>query len=106
MAKEVALLMAAGDAIGAAVARRFAAGGYIVCIGRRDPEKSSQLIAELKEQGQEVHAFAVDTRNEAEVQKLFADVEADFGPITVCLFNGGSNVNKSSSRPQTTFAIS
>ena len=36
---EVALLVGAGDAIGAAVARRFAAGGYSVCIARRDAEK-------------------------------------------------------------------
>ncbi len=38
-APEVALLVGAGDAIGAAVARRFAKGGYIVCIARRDGEK-------------------------------------------------------------------
>jgi hypothetical protein len=33
---KVAVLVGAGDAIGAAVARRFALGGYHVCIGRRD----------------------------------------------------------------------
>ena len=33
----VALLVGAGDAIGAAVARRFATGGYSVCVARRDP---------------------------------------------------------------------
>ena len=42
-APEVALLVGAGDAIGAAVARRFAKGGYIVCIARRDGEKSKAL---------------------------------------------------------------
>jgi NAD(P)-dependent dehydrogenase (short-subunit alcohol dehydrogenase family) len=92
--QRVALLVGAGDAIGAAVARRFAAGGYAVCIGRRQPEKSGELIAELTKLGQGVHAFAVDARSEADVQKLFADVEAKVGPIDVCLFNAGSNVNK------------
>ena len=38
----VALLVGAGDAIGAAVARRFAAGGYQVCVARRDAEKSTR----------------------------------------------------------------
>jgi NAD(P)-dependent dehydrogenase (short-subunit alcohol dehydrogenase family) len=90
----VALLVGAGDAIGAAVARRFAAGAYAVCIGRRQPEKSGELIAELKNLGQGVHAFAVDVRSEAEVQKLFAEVEAKVGPIDVCLFNAGANVTK------------
>jgi len=46
--KGVAMLIGAGDAIGAAVARRFAKGGYKVCIGRRDAKKSDELLQELK----------------------------------------------------------
>lgn len=90
----VAILVGAGDAIGAAVARRFAAGGYTVCICRRDAAKSQKLIDELKAAGHDAHAFSVDARQEAEVQNLFADVEKNIGPIEVCLFNAGSNVNK------------
>ena len=91
---QVALLVGAGDAIGAAVARRFALGGYKVCIARRDAAKSDGLIAELKAEGCEVHAFGVDARQESEVQTLFARVEDNIGPIEVCLFNAGSNVKK------------
>ena len=91
---KVALLIGAGDAIGAAVARRFALGGYHVCIGRRDTAKSQGLIAELAAKGARAQAFGVDARNEAEVQTLFAKIEAEIGPIEVCLFNAGSNVNK------------
>jgi NAD(P)-dependent dehydrogenase (short-subunit alcohol dehydrogenase family) len=91
---EVVLLVGAGDAIGAAVARRFAVGGYKVCIARRDAAKSDALIEELRAQGCEVHAFSVDARQEAEVQNLFARVEDTIGPIEVCLFNAGSNVKK------------
>jgi NAD(P)-dependent dehydrogenase (short-subunit alcohol dehydrogenase family) len=91
---EVALLVGAGDAIGAAVARRFAAGGYKVCIARRDAAKSDALIEELRAEGCEVHAFSVDARQEAEVQNLFARVEDTIGSIEVCLFNAGSNVKK------------
>ena len=90
----VALLVGAGDAIGAAVARRFAKGGYKVCIGRRDAAKSAALLQELKAAGCEAHAFSVDARQEAEVQALFARVEDTIGPIEVCLFNAGSNVSK------------
>ena len=92
--RKAALLVGAGDAIGAAVARRFAAGGYAVCIARRDPSKSQPLVEEMKAAGHEVHAFAVDARKEAEVQSLCEQVERDVGPIEVCLFNAGSNVNK------------
>ena len=90
----VAILVGAGDAIGAAVARRFAEGGYTVCICRREAAKSQGLVDELKAKGHNIHAFSVDARQEAEVQKLFAEVEQSIGPIEVCLFNAGSNVNK------------
>ena len=90
----VAILVGAGDAIGAAVARRFAAGGYTVCICRRDAAKSQKLIDELKAAGHDARAFSVDARQEADIQNLFADVEKNIGPIEVCLFNAGSNVSK------------
>lgn len=90
----VAVLVGAGDAIGAAVARRFARGGYAVCVARRDAAKSQGLVDELKAEGLEIYAFSVDARQEAEIQGLFARVEETIGPIEVCLFNAGSNVNK------------
>jgi NAD(P)-dependent dehydrogenase (short-subunit alcohol dehydrogenase family) len=92
--REVALLVGAGDAIGAAVARRFAEGGYTVCIARRDGEKSKALAEELAAKGQEIHTFSVDARKEEEVQRLFATVEREIGPISICLFNAGSNVSR------------
>jgi NAD(P)-dependent dehydrogenase (short-subunit alcohol dehydrogenase family) len=90
----VAILVGAGDAIGAAVARRFAKGGYAVCICRREAAKSQALVDELRAEGREAHAFSVDARQEKEVEGLFTRVENEIGPIEVCLFNAGSNVNK------------
>jgi len=90
----VALLIGAGDAIGAAVARRFAEGGYKVCIARRDAAKSQKLVDELTAEGRDVYAFSIDARQEAEVQNLFARIEETIGPVEVCLFNAGSNVSK------------
>src|SRR5258708_8354398 len=90
----VAILVGAGDAIGADVARRFANGGYAVCICRRDATKSQGLVDELTAAGHKIYAFSVDARQEADVQKLFAEVESNIGPIEVCLYNAGSNVNK------------
>jgi NAD(P)-dependent dehydrogenase (short-subunit alcohol dehydrogenase family) len=90
----VAILVGAGDAIGAAVARRFAKGGYAVCICRRDAAKSQGLVDELKAEGHEIHAISVDARQEKAVEELFARVEKEIGPVEVCLFNAGSNVNK------------
>src|SRR3954466_10514482 len=92
--RSVAILVGAGDAIGAAVARRFAMGGYTVCICRRDASKSQGLVGELRAGGHNIHAFSVDARQEAEVQGIFARIEKEFGPIEVCLYNAGSNVSK------------
>ncbi len=90
----VVVLVGAGDAIGAAVARRFAQGGYTVCIARRDAAKSQGLVDEMAAEGRAVHAFSVDARQETEVQALFERIENDIGPVEVCLYNAGSNVNK------------
>src|SRR5689334_19927604 len=90
----VAILVGAGDAIGAAVARRFAKGGYAVCICRREAAKSQALVDELNAEGHEIRAYSVDARQEKDVQDLFARVESEVGPIEVSLFNAGSNVNK------------
>jgi len=93
-AAKVALLVGAGDAIGAAVARRFACGGFAVCIARRDAAKSQALIEGIRSDGGEVRAHSTDARKEENVTALFAEVERDVGPIEVCLFNAGSNVSK------------
>jgi len=91
--RPVALLVGAGDAIGAAVARRFAAGGLQVCVARRDAAKAKPLIDEVAASGGTLQAFSVDARQEAAIKDLFAKVEREVGPIEVCLYNAGSNVN-------------
>ncbi len=87
----VALLVGAGDAIGAAVARCFAAGGFRVCIARRDAEKSHGVVQEIEAAGGVARAVGTDVRSEPAVQALFAEVEAQLGPVEVCLFNAGAN---------------
>ena len=90
----VALLVAAGDAIGAAVATRFAVGGYKVVIARRDASKSQALVDALTAAGCDIRAFSTDARDEATVRELFERVEKEVGPIEVCLFNGGANIGR------------
>src|SRR3954468_14052429 len=89
----MALLVGAGDAIGAAVARRFAAGGYTVCIARRDAEKSRSVVQQIIASGGIAHAVSTDVRSEEAVQAVFARAEAELGPVEICLFNAGANVN-------------
>ena len=90
--KPVALIIGAGDALGGAIAKRFARGGYAACVTRRSVEKLMALKSEIEAAGGICHTFGSDAREEEDVIKLFADIEANIGPVEVCVFNIGGNV--------------
>jgi NAD(P)-dependent dehydrogenase (short-subunit alcohol dehydrogenase family) len=89
---KVALVVGAGDATGGAIARRFAAEGYTVCVTRRKVEKLAGLIAAIEADGGKVHAFGSDARREEQVEALIEEIERDIGPIEVAVYNIGGNV--------------
>ncbi len=89
--KPITVVVGAGDYIGAAIARRFAAGGYPVVVGRRNGDKLTPLAEEIRAAGGECHPFAMDARKEESVAEFFAEAEK-IGPIEVCVFNVGGNV--------------
>ena len=88
---KIAVIVGAGDAIGSAVGRRFAKGGYTVCLIRRSAEKAAPHIAAIEAAGGRAYAFASDARDEAATKALFETIERDIGPIEICLFNAGAN---------------
>lgn len=89
--KGVALILAAGDGIGAAIVERFAIGGYHTVIVRREPEKSQAQMDELETQGCTLTALSADVRDDESMASLFARVESQIGAIEVCVYNGGAN---------------
>jgi len=88
----IALVVGAGDHIGAAIARRFAAGGFTVCLGRRRGDQLAPLISEIEQRGGTAHGFSLDARDEQQVQERFAWIEDTVGPIEVVVSNVGGNV--------------
>lgn len=88
----VALIVGAGDAIGSAIARKFAGEGLTVCVARRNADRLQPLVEELTGAGHRVHAFACDARKEEAVASLFANIEASVGELEVVVFNVGANV--------------
>jgi NAD(P)-dependent dehydrogenase (short-subunit alcohol dehydrogenase family) len=90
--KKVALVIGAGDATGAAIARRFAREGYIVCATRRSAEKLQPLVDEIRAAGGVAHGFASDARKEDQVAELVEHIETQVGAIEVFVFNIGANV--------------
>jgi NAD(P)-dependent dehydrogenase (short-subunit alcohol dehydrogenase family) len=90
--ERVALVVGAGDAIGSAIAGKFANEGLTVCAARRNSERLATLIEELNAAGHRAHAFSCDARDEEAVSRLFADIERDIGELEVVVFNVGANV--------------
>lgn len=90
----VCLVIGAGDATGAAVARRFAAEGYTACVTRRPRhmDRLEALAQSIRDAGGQAVAFGVDAREEDDTIGLFEEIERDVGPIEVCVFNIGGNV--------------
>ncbi|RKG37718.1 SDR family oxidoreductase [Acinetobacter rongchengensis] len=89
---KVALVIGAGDATGGAIAKRFAQGGYITCMTRRNAEKLQPLIEEIELAGGVAYGFASDARKEEQVMQLVEEIESNIGEIDVLVFNIGANV--------------
>ncbi|HEX6959486.1 MAG TPA: SDR family oxidoreductase [Ferrovibrio sp.] len=85
-------VVGAGDYIGAAIAKRFAAGGYTVFAGRRNGDRLAPLQAEIEAAGGRCVAARVDARKEEDVT-AFLQAADEAGPLEVCVFNVGANVN-------------
>src|SRR5579859_1184516 len=92
MAKQAIIVIGAGDALGGAIARRFAREGYAAVIVRRHADQLEPLAAAIRDLGGEAHPFGADARQETQMTALFEKVEAEIGPIAVCVFNIGANV--------------
>ena len=87
-----AVVVGAGDYIGAEIAKKFAAEGYIVFAGRRQAEKLEPLKAEIEAAGGRIVIKGLDARDEDQVTAFYEEAERT-APIEVSVFNIGANVN-------------
>lgn len=91
---KAALVIGAGDATGAAVARAFAAQGMTACVNRRarNADALEALAQSIRDSGHAARAFPGDARREDEVVAIVDAIEREVGPIEVLVFNIGANV--------------
>lgn len=85
-------VIGAGDFIGSAIAKKFAAEGFTVFVGRRNGEKLAPLITQIEATGGTIFGRSLDARNEQEVTAFLQEADRDT-PLEVCIFNIGANVN-------------
>ncbi len=85
-------VIGAGDYIGAAVAKRFAAEGFTIFAGRRNGDKLAPLVADIEGAGGRIFARSLDARKEDEIAAFLQDAD-HLAPLEVCVYNVGGNVN-------------
>ena len=84
-------VIGAGDYIGGAVAKRFAAGGYHIYAGRRNGDQLKPLVDEIAAAGGRCTGRSLDARKEDDVANFLKEADA-IAPLEVCVFNIGGNV--------------
>lgn len=78
-------VIGAGDFIGAAIVRKFAAEGFAVHAGRRNGDKLAPLL------GSSVTGRSLDARQPEDVATFLDEAEA-IAPLALVIFNVGANV--------------
>jgi NAD(P)-dependent dehydrogenase (short-subunit alcohol dehydrogenase family) len=106
----VALIVGAGDALGSALAHKFARQGLVVAVVRRNADKLYTLKMEIENNSQQQHAhdprdgspvalrceiFPADARKEDQLVQVVERIENTLGPIEVAVHNIGANVKLS-----------
>jgi NAD(P)-dependent dehydrogenase (short-subunit alcohol dehydrogenase family) len=82
-AAPVALITGVGPGTGAALARRFAAGGYRVAMLARDAGRLERLAAEIEH----AHPFVCDVEWESEIAATVRQVVSELGAPAVFIHN-------------------
>lgn len=77
--------------LGAALARRFAQGGYRVAVSGRSPEKLQAVLASIEEQGGVGLALPGDAGVESDILAALEQIKT-FGKLRVAIFNVGNAV--------------
>ena len=87
-----AAVIGAGDFIGSAIAKKFAAEGFSLHVGRRNGDKLAPLVADIGNSGGKASGRSLDARKEEDVAAFLQEADRQ-APLEVCIFNIGANVN-------------
>lgn len=86
----VAAITGASSGIGLEAARRFASAGCRVALLARESQRLTAALEAVKQIRSDAIAVPADVTNEAAVQKAFAEIEKQLGPVDILVNNAGT----------------
>jgi NAD(P)-dependent dehydrogenase (short-subunit alcohol dehydrogenase family) len=92
MSTRTALVTGASSGIGAAIAKAFGALGWPVALGARRVDKLEEVAGEVERAGGRAVAYALDVADAESIERFFARVETELGPVDVVVNNAGVGV--------------
>jgi NAD(P)-dependent dehydrogenase (short-subunit alcohol dehydrogenase family) len=87
----VALVTGTGSGLGAAAAKRLAAGGADVALVSRSKDELDAVARAIRKLGRKALVVAADVSDDAAMQLLFAEVVERFGRLDIVFANAGIN---------------
>ena len=95
--KKVCLVIGAGAGIGVNVAKKFSMSGYHAVISRRtNQEGLDNSVKNIEKAGGNATGFLINAIEENSIENLIEKVEGSIGPISVAVFNLGSQIGNRS----------
>lgn len=87
---QVALVTGAAKRIGRSIGLRLAADGAAIAVNYKTSRgEAESLVREIHEAGVKAAAIQADVSKRADVEKMFADVEREFGRLDILVNNAG-----------------
>jgi NAD(P)-dependent dehydrogenase (short-subunit alcohol dehydrogenase family) len=88
---KIALVTGASRGIGEGIARLLAAQGAHVIVSSRKQDACETVAAAIRESGGKAEAYACHIGEMAQIDKLFADLEAKHGRLDILVNNAATN---------------
>lgn len=85
----VALVTGAGQGLGAAIARAFAAQGAQVAVADINAEAANSVAASINAAGGKARGFSCNVADRAQVGTMIADIADGLGPVDILVNNAG-----------------